>query len=335
MVVDNEILISDEFEFENQYPIDCSVSYFVVCKKNQNLIGSINAFDCLIAGEKIKNWVMRACENAKIIEIFENLNEIEAVLPYLTDSEYTVILNANIPLLRKQKLKSVLQYVAFNRMNVCKIKGGYIFNTEYLRDVCEVLSVDSYNFKSNDFFAVTNFESYEIAKKEINKRIINYHTKNGVFVSDIDCKIDANVQIENGCQIYYNSMILSGTKISYDSKIGKNCIIENSNIGSDVVVGDNVIIKNSEIGSNVKIADGVIVENCIINNDAEIGEYVRVFDSKIGDNAKIQKLCDISNSHIKNNTFVGVMSKLYKAEIEDGFVVFNGKVMIKKSEEDE
>jgi hypothetical protein len=29
------------------------------------------------------------------------------------------------------------------------------------------------------------------------------------------------------------------------------------------------------------------------------------------------------------------MSKLYKAEIEDGFVVFNGKVMIKKSEEDE
>lgn len=333
MVVNNEILVCNEPEYENCHSIEAKVSYFVICKKNQSKIGSIYAFETKIAGEKIVSWVARACEDAKVLEIYENLNEIEAVLPYLDDSEYTVVLNGNIPLISKQHLKNILQYIMRKQINVCRLKAGFIFRTDYLRDTCEILAVDTYNLKSNDFFEVTNVETYEIAKKEINKRIINYHSKNGVFFAGLEPQIDANVQIENGTEICEKSMILDGTKILCDSQIGRNCLISKSLIKSDTKIGDNVIIKNSIIGANVNVEDGAVIENCNVGDGVEILAGTKIFDSEIGSGVKINKLCDIVGSKFGNNSSVGTLSKLYRATIDEDYQVFDGKVIIHRAED--
>ena len=179
-ILDNEILVCNEPEFEHFDSFEASVDYFVVCKKSENLIGTIEAYKHLIAGEKIVSWVARACENAKILEINDYQNEISAVLPNLSDAKYTVVLKGNIPLLNKQHLKNLIGFVARKNMNACKLKGGYVFNTEYLNEVGDVLSADCYNLATNDFFEVKTFDDLEFARREIAGRIANYHSKNGV-----------------------------------------------------------------------------------------------------------------------------------------------------------
>lgn len=334
MVIENEIMICSQPEFEPCKKLDASVDYFVVCKKNQSVIGALDAYETKIAGEKIVDWVARACENAKILEINEYANELQAVLPYLGNAEYTVILKGNIPLLTKQHLRDILHYIMLKNMNACKLKGGYVFKTEYLKDVGEVLSADTYNMKTYDFFEVVGFESFEFARKEIMKRIFGYHFKNGIFIECLNsCQIDANVQIEYGCKISNNTCILSESKLCQYSNVGKNSIISESMIKSDCVIGDNVIIKNSIVGANVKIGDGVVIENSKIFDGCEILTATRVLNSQIGVGVKVKELCDIAESKVGNNAVVGSMSRLLRANIEENYEVFDGKVLIQRVEE--
>lgn len=335
IVLDNEIMICAEPEFETCRKLESTVSYFILCKKGQNIIGATDAYETLIAGEKIVSWVARACDNAKILEVFDNGDDINAVMPYLTNSEYTVILSGNIPLLTKQSLKNVLQYAMRKNMNACRLKGGYIFKTEYLADVGEVLSVDTYNLQTNDFFKVENFESLEYAKKEISKRIFAYHTKNGVNFEDCNItKVDANVQMGFGANVFSNSQILSGSKLGEDAVIGRNSIIFQSQIGADCKISDGVVIKNCIISANVKIGDGAYIENCKIGAGCEILAGARLKDSQFGIGTKIAEFVDISNSKMGEGATVGAFARLLGANIESNYEVYDGKVIISRQEED-
>ncbi len=335
MVIDNEILITSEPEFETCEKLDASVAYFVVCKKGEHLIGGIDAYNQIVAGEKIISWVARACENAKILEINDYQNEIDAVLPCLGDFEYTVILKGNIPLVMKQHLKDMLSFVMRRHMNACKLKGGYIFKTEYLKEVGKVLSADCYNHHSNDFFAVVDYDSLTFAREEISRRIYSYHSKNGVNFAGFDsCGIDANVQIGYGSQFGVGARVLRGSRLLNEILVGENSVVESSLIKDDSVLGCGVIVKNCVIGVSCKIGDGVVLKNCKIGDGTIIEDGSRVFDSQIDRGAKIGKLCDIANSNISANASVGTMSKLYNAFIEENYEVFDGKVIIKRAEED-
>lgn len=334
IVLDNEIMICQEPEFETCRKLESTVSYFILCKKGQNIIGSIDAYEIFIAGEKVVSWVARACENAKILEVFDNSNDLKAVIPYLTNSEYTVILNGNIPLLSKQSLKNILQYVMRRNMNACKLKGGYIFKTEYLADVGEVLSVDTYNLRTNDFFKVENFETLEYAKKEIAKRVFAYHSKNGVNFEDLsNTKIDANTQIGFGANVLANSQVLCDSKVGESALIGRNSIIMQSQIGSDCKISDGVVIKNSIISANVKIGDGAYVENCKIGVGCEILEGARLKDSQIDMGTKIAEFVDITKSKLREGVSVGAFARLFCANVEPNYEIFDGKVIISKQEE--
>jgi len=333
-MVENEILISTEPEFESCNNPNLPASFFVVCKRGENLIGGLEAYKHLIAGERICDWVARACDNAQIIEINDYQNEIDAVKPFLTTSDYTVILNSNIPLLNKQHLRDIVQFVMLKNMNACKLKGGYIFKTEYLQEFEEIASAYSYNLPTNDFFAVTNLEYLNFARKEIEKRMFNYFSKNGVTFKNIDsCVVDANVQIASDCDISFGCQILKSSKILRFGNIGSRCIISNSQIAENAQLFDNVVIKDSTIGKNIKIGNNVYIENSTIGDNCIIESGARIVNSIIETGTKISKLCDIMNSHINKNAQVGAMARLFNAEIEEDYDVFDGKVIIHRVEE--
>jgi len=335
MVIDNEILISSEPGFETCNKLDASVAYFVVCKKNEHLIGGIDAYNQIVAGEKIISWVARACDNAKILEINDYQNEIDAVLPCIDGSEYTVILKGNIPLVMKQHLKDMLNFVMHRHMNACKLKGGYIFKTEYLKEVGKVLSADCYNHQANDFFAVVDYDSLTFAREEISRRIYSYHSKNGVDFAGFDsCGIDANVQIGYGSSFGLGAKILHGSKILNDVSVGEYSVIESSLVKDNTIIGCGAIIKKCVIGLSCKIGDGVVLKNCKIGDGTIIEDGSRIFDCQIDRGVKINKLCDIASSNISANASIGAMSRLYNAFIEQSYEVFDGKVIIKRAEEE-
>lgn len=334
MIVDNVIIINKEPEFENCTKLDASVAYFVVCKKGEHKIGKKDVYLHEIAGEKIVDWVARACEKPKILEINDYQNELNAVLPNLTESEYTVILKGNIPLITKQHLKNVLNYVMRKHMNACKLKNcGYVFNTEYLKDVGKILSADCYNLSSNDFFEVTDFDSLCEAKCEIAKRIYDYHSKNGVtFESFYPESISANVQIGYGTMVKQGAKILSGTKILNDVYIGENSLIYNSMLNDDCAISKNVLIDCSIIGGNCKISDSAFIKNCKIGDGVTIGSGVSLENCEVFKGCVIGAFSKLYGSKIRENVKIGHMSKIDACEILENVEILDGKTLINNGE---
>ena len=62
IVLDNEVLVCTESAYAKAQNFESTVEYFVVCKKGQQ-IGSNEAYECLVAGEKIVNWVKNQQKN--------------------------------------------------------------------------------------------------------------------------------------------------------------------------------------------------------------------------------------------------------------------------------
>lgn len=334
MVLDNVIIINKEPEYESCTKLDASVTYFVVCKKDEHKIGNKDAYLQEIAGEKIVDWVARACEKPKILEINDYQSEIDAVISNLTDSEYTLILKGNIPLITKQHLKDVLNFVMRKHMNACKLKGcGYVFNTEYLKEVGEILSADCYNLSSNDFFEVVDFDSLCEAKTEISKRIYGYHSRNGVnFDNFYPENISANVQIGYGTTVKQSAKILNGAKILSDVFIGENSLICCSLIKDDCKILKNVLIDDSIIGANCQIGDGAIIKNCKIGDCVRIENGVMLENCEILSGSIIGSFSNLVGSKIRENVKIGNMSKIIGCEILDNVEIFDGQILINNGE---
>lgn len=332
MVIEEEIIICEEIEKMSESSKRKNIEYFVICKKGSHRIGGCDAYDCLIAGEKCFSWVVRACENAKVLDLYDYQNELEAVAQNLGNSDYVVILNGNLPLLTKNCVKNVVEYFLHQGMNALRLKGGYIFNASYLREVNDIFSSDCFNVKTNDFFEIENFNSLLFARKEIEKRILNYHSKNGVTFNGESFSIDANAEIMNGSTICDGVKILSSSKI-HNCYIGFNSLVEDSSIHENSKIEDNVFIKNCEIGSNVKIASGVMLENCTIGDNVEILAGSRILNSEIASGVKIGKICDIVSSKVCAGAKIGSLARLLNFEIEENYELFEGKIKINKSEE--
>ncbi len=292
------------------------VAFFVVCDKSLPKIGAKHAFDLEIAGEKIVNWVTRACDNAKVLEVFENKNGVGAVLPYLTTDEWTVVLNGNIPLVSKNHLKTIVDKLSLEGVNVCKLRGGVVAKTAYLREVGTGFFAEIRDIKTNDFLQVNSFENYLLAKYEIENRILNFYAKNDVFLEDDSCKVDAGAVLEKGCIVCSGSKILGQTTLAENCKIAKNCHIE-----------------NCKIGKNVTVSDGAYLVGCTIGDGCKIGSNVVMKDTTLGENVEICDCCDIIMSTLANSSLVGALSRLYRAVIEEGYEVYAGKVIIHRLED--
>ncbi len=87
--------------------------------------------------------------------------------------------------------------------------------------------------------------------------------------------------------------------LSYDVKIGQDCIIEpNVTLGIGVEIGNNVTIKSFSYIEQSKISD-----NC------NIGPFARLRpESEIGDNCKIGNFVEIKKSQISQNTNISHLS---------------------------
>ncbi len=339
-------IINDEPEFcEGQKP-EVLADFFILCEE-EKLFGQ-NIYELKICGMSLVNWVVRVCgKQPKILKVQKGDDALEKIRPYIDGCvEYSVVFYADTPLLNKSHILDLLEFVDRKRMNVCKLKRGFVLRNDYFLDNEDFYSIDEYDFSSNDFLQVQDFDTFGKAKEVLSQKIIDFHRRNGVkFENEKTISIDANVKIGefskidsgvsllngsilgNNCVVGKNTKI-SGSKLGENIKIGDNSMVIDSIIKNNVFVGDDVILKNSVAGNNVIIELGSRLSSSSLRDKAVIKTFVTIDEGRIGENSIIQKHATIlgltGRVVIGHGSEIGAKSEIIDCEIEANSFIENG-----------
>ncbi len=252
-------------------------------------------FNQTVCGRSLAEWVGKACPEKPIfLTLSEQENFLDLIRPYTKNNEYTVVLFANTPLVTRGAVQDMLAFASRKRLNVCRLKAGYILKNDYIANIDEIFSKIVYKIDSNDFFEVNSPDDLLFVKEILTKRVFNFHKNNGVtFENERLTNLDANVFIGEKTQIAGGVSLLSGSYIGKNVTIQEGCVISNSKIDDDCIIETGAIIK----GSIVK--QGSLIETASLVNHSVIGEKTRVSLSS-----------KLSNSATKDGVVIGENSYL-------------------------
>lgn len=340
-------IINEEPEFSEGQKSEISADFFILCEEGEKLFGQ-NIYELKICGMSLVNWVVRVCgKQPKIIKLQKNEDALEKIRPYIDGcEEYSVVFYADTPLLNKAHIQDLLEFVDRKRMNVCRLKRGFVFRNDYVLENNEFYSIDEYDFASNDFLQVEDYDSFGKAREILSQKIIDFHRRNGVrFQNEKTIIIDANVKIgefskiDSGVSLINGSIIgkncaigknakITGSKIGNDLRIGDGTVVSDSIIKDNSFVGDDVMIKNSVAGNNVIIEFGAKLSSSSLRDKVVVKSFVTIDEGRIGENTVIQKHSRIlgltGRVIVGHSTEIGANSELIDCEIEANGFVENG-----------
>ena len=343
-------IVNEEPEFCEGQRANAIVDYFILCEESKMLFGQ-KVYDLEICGMNLVNWVARACSSKpRVIKINGDEDVLNVIRPYVSsESDYSVVLYADTPLVNKAHILDLIEFIDRKRMNICKLKRGFVFKNDYIQYNDEFYSVDEYDFASDDFKVISDGTSLSEVKLSLQQRIIDFHKRNAVqFENENMVTIDANVQIGEfskiaagvsvvrGSRIDKNSFIgtnvkISGSTIGEKAKIGDNTLVVDSIVKDNVFVGVDCIVKNSVVGNNIiieigtklvssSLKDGVILKAFTIIDDGRIGESAIVHKHAkikgltqrviVGASSEISANAEIIDSELADNSFVDVNAKI-------------------------
>ena len=208
-----------------------------------------------ICGKKMIGWVELGTSFCKHKVIDEPSEEefLDVVKREGKGFEYVAVLYSDTPMLERTTFLEIMDHFSKNRMNVMKLKRGYVFRREFLENAKMILSSQVEAFGHEDFVIVENAETVSFAFKILQRRILAYHKQHGVtFFGDNTIFVDADVEIDEGAVIYPNN-VLKGQTV-----IGHCAILESGNYVLDSVVCDDAFVVQSYLESS-KVGAGVTV----------------------------------------------------------------------------
>ncbi len=260
IVTEKKEYTSIESALNGDFDFSC---HFIILFNN-DLCLSANQTICQmnIFGKTIKEWV-KSCAGGKYrtTEImYSNSDNItERIRPFLTEDKYTVVLYADTPLLRFASIMALIDDFNVKGQNVKKLKRGYIFNTEFIKNAQSIYAPSMPTEFDDEFFTVVDTPSYIHAQNVIKMRIIAYHIGNNVIITNEEnVYIDADVEIEGGAVLY-----------------GANTIFGNSYISKGAVLYPNNVIIDSYIGKNCTLK-GCFLQNAKVKDDSIIEPFTKI-----------------------------------------------------------
>ncbi|MBI29071.1 MAG: Bifunctional protein GlmU [Alphaproteobacteria bacterium MarineAlpha5_Bin11] len=162
-----------------------------------------------------------------------------------------------------------------------KISNKNFQKERFLTDICKI----AYN--ENKPFTFMNCNEDEVLGVNSTRQLIDLE---GKFQ-----KIFKEKLISKGVTLIDPDTI----RISYDTKIGKDVIIE-----PNTIFKSGVVIKDSS-----KILSGSYLEGCVVGKNCKIGPYARIRPKTIlQDNVKIGNFVEIKNSTIGNSSSISHLS---------------------------
>ncbi len=250
-----ETLILEQPQSQTINTANSKVSVIILLTKNSAFAPEQKPWELKLLGKSMKDWVAMSCENypTKFVEYDGKQDIIEVVKKHIEDSEYTLVLHTDTPLIRKKTIDEILDYCFVKKMSICKLTRGYVFSNEFLKTADKIYTAEPQYFEEEDFMTVYNFKQLMIIEEILKNRVLSFHMKNGVRIIDGgSVSIDADVTIRPGTVIYPNNRLYGRTFIDENVTLLCNNIIENSYINSEVTAECSVV-KNAELPVGAKI----------------------------------------------------------------------------------
>jgi len=197
------------------------------------------------------------------------------------------------------------------------------------------------------------------AESIIRDRIRRRHMHSGVTIQEPQTVIiDEGVEIGQDTVVFPFSMVLDGTVIGADCRIGPSAVIRRSQLGDRVVVQSSTVSdstignesdvgpyshlrRGTQIGPNVHIGNFGEVKNAVIESGAKVGHFSYIGDAHVGEQSNIGAgavTCnfdgvDKHRTEIGKNVFIGSDSMLVApVHIGDGARTGAGSVVTKDVE---
>lgn len=175
----------------------------------------------------------------------------------------------------------------------------------YLTDTLEILlsagkKIGGYAISDNDEIrGINDRVQLNEAEKIMQKRINEYHMRNGVTVRNPESVyIEDGVEIGNDTEICQNVTIKSGTKIGSDCVIGSGSMLDRAVIHDGVDVLSSVILE-SEVDEGTHVGPFAYIRpNCHVGKEVKVGDFVELKNSNIDDGTKISHLTYIGDSDV-------------------------------------
>ena len=238
---------------ESENPLN-NVLFVVLLNRNENF-GVRAPYDLNVMGKKMWEWVALAGDGAvvKTTPCTEESDILTLIKPFVKDEEYTMVFYSDTPLLSRESVIEILEYVKSRDLNVLKLARGYVFNSKYLLNCESILATENKLFGGEEFEKIDSFEKLEKVNIKLRDLILKFHMGNGVYIKDTKSTyIDADVVIEKGVIIEPNNVIAG------QSYIGENTVLESNNIIKESIISNNVVLKCSYV-SNSRISENLIV----------------------------------------------------------------------------
>jgi bifunctional N-acetylglucosamine-1-phosphate-uridyltransferase/glucosamine-1-phosphate-acetyltransferase GlmU-like protein len=231
------------------------LSVIILLTQNSAFVGNDKPWELKLLGKSMKQWVTMACDNYRIryVEYDGKQDIVEVAKANLDDSEYTMVLYSDTPLLRKKTVEEIVDYCFVKNMSVCKLTRGYVFNNEFLKNAEKIYTAEPQYFDEEDFMTVYNLKQLMLIEDILKSRIMSFHMKNGVRIIDgSSVSIDADVTIKSGTVIYPSNRIYGKTYMGNNVTLYANNIIQESYIDDNCVI-EYSVIKNADIPARSNI----------------------------------------------------------------------------------
>lgn len=274
--------------------------------------------DFLICGRTSEEWMKQVCgENfGGVVDACEDLKQ--AITPFLTDCLYTFVINSLCPLITRDTLRDVAEYLSSTGKDAVRLTAGYAFKTSSFDSIEFCGNLPSAFFDEEDFLAVTNAKILSFASSVLKTRINNALLQKGVIMPDPSAVyIDGTAEIETGAVIYPGNYIYGGSRIGKGTTLFPGCIIKDTVIGENCTItslhSDRAVIGcSATVGPNVNLRPGAV-----IGDNTRIGNFVEIKNAKIGSGTKVAHLSYIGDAVLGENCNVGCGTV---------FANYNGKI---------
>ncbi len=174
----------------------------------------------------------------------------------------------------------------------------------YLTDVLEIIGRRSravtYRLKNPEEANLVNDRSQLARAEEIlRRRILDAHMRDGVTVRD-----PASTHIEASVEIGRDTVVLPGSFLRGQTRIGSDCVIGPSTDLQDTLVGDGALVEHS-VGRGAEVGDGASVgpysflrPGTVLEPGAKVGAYCEVKNTRVGRGSKVPHLSYVGDAEI-------------------------------------
>ena len=282
-----------DFDFNN---LDNEVQV-ILFLTNHKEIKIERLYDMELFGIPMKDYVRNCFKNAIICE--KEYDEEKDLLMQvkgcdLGDRKYTMVLFSDTPLLKRQTVLEVIEYVKMKSLSVLKLTRGYVFETNYLKTIDKLYAPQFHYFDEEDFMHCFNNKQLSLISDVLRNRILSFNMKKGVlFLSPETTRVDICANIEEGVIIEANNIIKGKTIIETNSHLYPNNVIENSVIKKDVKVNNSTIL-NSFIEENCEIKSYCLIENnSLLERDCVVNSFCKISNAVIEKESVINSFSDL------------------------------------------